>query len=140
MNSSRQSSRGFPVLFPFKNGLNSIASLKADEKFARLFVTYIVLLNSHLIRRLRGKESKQSRPRTSKKMGSKLLSREIIFSFVSVMEDVLIFHQWLKMDKIKKSDLEVPPGRDDDDDEPYRDSKAQTTTGGAQVRGKYSGR
>ena len=124
-NSRRQSARGFPVMFPFKNGLNSIASLKADEKFARLFVMYTVLLNSHLIRRLTGKESNQGFLKTTKKMGAARLTRELIFNFVRVVEEVLIFHQWLKLDRIRKSDLEAPLSRDDDEDEPYRDSKAQ---------------
>ena len=47
--SKRQSEHDLPDIGPFRNGLMSIKSLKAKERFARVYCLFLALSNSHLI-------------------------------------------------------------------------------------------
>ena len=48
----RQSERTLPNISPFRNGLNTVAKLKAKERYARIFVLFMALSNSYLIQKL----------------------------------------------------------------------------------------
>ena len=61
--SRRQSERDLPDMGPFRKGLFSVKSLKAKERFARLYCIFLALCNSYLIRELlkrRGREQKMN--------------------------------------------------------------------------------
>ena len=50
--SKRQSERDLPDIGPFRSGLNSVKSLKAKERFARIYCLFLALSNSFLIKSL----------------------------------------------------------------------------------------
>ena len=50
--SRRQSERDLPDLGAFRNGLMSVNSLKAKERFARVYCVFLSLSNSYLIQEL----------------------------------------------------------------------------------------
>ena len=57
--SGHQSDRSLPDMSPFRNGSNSIAKLKAKERFARIFILLLAMSNSYLIKYLfTGKRNK----------------------------------------------------------------------------------
>ena len=57
--SKRQSERDLPDIGPFRNGLMSVKSLKAKERFARVYCLFLALSNSHLIELLCTKKRKK---------------------------------------------------------------------------------
>ena len=58
--SGRQSDRSLPDISPFRNGLNSIARLKAKERFARIFILLLAMCNSYLIKNLCTRKRKKN--------------------------------------------------------------------------------
>ena len=50
--SRRQSERALPDMSPFRNGLNSIAKLKVKEHYARIYILFLAMSNSYLIKNL----------------------------------------------------------------------------------------
>ena len=105
----RQSERNLPSLGPFRNGIMSVKSLKATERFARIYSIVLALSNSFLIERLCSK--KRKRGHDSDKAAN--ISIKMLVKLVKVMEDTLIFHLWLKKDKFKKDYFKVYPGNTD---------------------------
>lgn len=57
--SKRQSERDLPDIGPFCTGLMSVKSLKAKERFARVYCLFLTLSNSHLIDLLCTKKRKK---------------------------------------------------------------------------------
>ena len=97
VDSQRQSERDMPSLSPFRYGLVSISSLKATERFARVFSIFLTLSNTHCIKALMKQPTK-----TDRKVKFSLDKLRALFSTV---EELLIYHQWLKEDKYQKSDF-----------------------------------
>ena len=58
--SRRQSERDVPDLGPFRHGLMSAKSLKANERFSRVYCLFLAMSNSYLINELCKKKSKKS--------------------------------------------------------------------------------
>ena len=52
IDSRRQSDRSLPDISPFTNALNSITKLKAKERFARIYIIFLAMSNSYLIKNL----------------------------------------------------------------------------------------
>ena len=48
--SRRQSERGLPDMSPFRNGLNAVAKLKAKERYARIYIIFLAVSKSYLIK------------------------------------------------------------------------------------------
>ena len=101
--SRRQSERDMPDIGPFRNGLMSVKSLKAKERFTRIYCVYLAFLNSHLISEL----TKKKRKRCIQQDNDTFLSLPILFNFFKVIEDTLLFYLWLKKDHFLKEDFEV---------------------------------
>ena len=102
-NSRRQSERDLPDMGPFKKGLFSVKSLKAKERFARLYCLFLALSNSYLIDNLIKKKKKQTgdEPRED-------ITVQFLREYKQVVEDTLLFYLWMKKDNFLKSDFEVP--------------------------------
>ncbi len=94
-NSIRQSERDLPLLSPFRNGLGSIKSLKAAERFARVFCLYLTFANTYCIKELTTYPMMKENNRT-------LFTFDYLRGLFAAIEQLLIFHQWLKEDKYKK--------------------------------------
>ena len=104
-NSHRQSERNLPGLGPFRQGLMSVKSLKAKERFARVYCIYLALNNSYCIQELCKKRFKK---RDSHGDNSPpFITRDFLRSYCGVIEDTILFHEWLKQDQFLKSDFVV---------------------------------
>ena len=57
--SRRQSDRSLLNMPPFRNGLNFIAKLKAKERYARIYILFLAMSNSYLIKNLCTKKRKK---------------------------------------------------------------------------------
>ena len=57
--SRRQSERGLPDMSPFRNGLNAVAKLKAKERYTRVYITFLAMPNSYLIKNLSSRKRKK---------------------------------------------------------------------------------
>ena len=57
--SRRQSERDLPDLGPFRHGLMSVKSLKAKERFSRVYCLFLAMSNSYLINELCKKKRKK---------------------------------------------------------------------------------
>ena len=101
--SKRQSERDLPNIGPFKNGLNSIKSLKAKERFARIYCLFLALSNSFLIKNLCTKKRK----RLDDEHDAPLIKRPYLIKLNKVIHDTLIFYLWLKQEKFLKSDFQL---------------------------------
>ena len=102
--SKRQSERDLPDIGPFKTGLNSVKSLKAKERFARIYCLFLALSNSFLIKHLCLKRRKKLNDDEE----VPFITRELLTKLYTVIHDTLTFHLWLKQDKFKKSDFLLP--------------------------------
>ena len=109
-NSRRQSERDVPDLNPFREGLTSVASLKARERFARVYALYLALRNDHVIAALCTKKRKKKKGDTTP---TSHITPSFISGYANVIEDTLCFHQWLKQDQFLKADFVVPEGECD---------------------------
>ena len=107
--SKRQSERDLPDIGPFRNGLMSVKSLKAKERFARVYCLFLALSNSHLIDLLCTKKRKK---RTGEE-NTPNLSTDYLRGYYGVIVETLLFHLWLKKDNYLKSDLEIDTGNVD---------------------------
>ena len=97
IDSQRQSERDMPSLSPFRYGLVSISSLKATERFARVFSIFLTFANTYCIKALTTKKTRMNK--------REYYSRDKLQALFSTVEDLLIFHQWLKEDSFKKSEF-----------------------------------
>ena len=95
INSTRQSERDLPSLSPFRHGLVSVKTLKATERFARVYCLYLAFANTYCIKSL------TTYPML-KENGRRLFTFDYLRGLFATMEQLLIFHQWLKEEKIKK--------------------------------------
>ena len=57
--SRHQSERGLPDMSPFRNGLNAVAKLKAKERYARIYLIFLAMSNSYLIKNLTSRKRKK---------------------------------------------------------------------------------
>ena len=104
-NSHRQSERNLPGIGPFRQGLMSIKSLKAKERFARVYCIYLALQNSYCIKSLCKKRLKK---RDCHQDGNPpMISRDFLRRYCAVIEDTILFHEWLKQDEFLKSDFVI---------------------------------
>ena len=97
----RQSERDVPSIVAFRNGLTSVAKLKATERFSRVYVLLLALSNSHLVKDL----CTRKRKRLHNSDNAPLINRTLIVNLMSVLHNTLTFHQWLKKDKFIKTDF-----------------------------------
>ena len=109
--SKRQSERNMPELSAFKLGLMSVKSLKAKERFARVFCVYLSLSNSYCINALVGKKKKSMEGEDH--ANSQRLTKDYLRGLKNVIEDTILFHQWFKEDEYKRSDFEDGPNGED---------------------------
>ena len=100
--SRRQSERDLPDMGPFRKGLFSVKSLKAKERFARLYCIFLALCNSYLIRELLKKKRKRTENERSQN-----ITLQNLRDFKTVVEDTLLFYLWMKKETFPKSDFEV---------------------------------
>ena len=107
--SRRQSERDLPDLGPFRHGLMSVKSLKAKERFSRVYCLFLALSNSYLITELCTKKRKKSHDSSE----TFLLTQTFLRGYMGVIEQTLLFHLWLKKDNYLKTDFEVNPGEID---------------------------
>ena len=101
--SKQQSDCSFPNISPFRNGLNSIAKLKAKERHARVFILVLALSNSYLIKHLVSKKRKKMHDDD----GTTLITREFLLKLYIVLIDTLLFHKWIKKDRYLKTDFDI---------------------------------
>ena len=107
----RQSERDMPNLGPFKLGLMSVKSLKAKERFARVFCVYLALSNSYCIKELSTKKRKRRENESVSEVPR--LTTDFLRGFKNVIEETITFHQWLKQDSYPRSDfVDGPNGSD----------------------------
>ena len=99
--SKRQSERDLPDIGPFKTGLNSVKCLKAKERFTRIYCVFLALSNSYLITSLCLRKKKKFHDDED----VTFITRDLLENLYTVIHDTLLFHQWLKQDKFKKSDF-----------------------------------
>ena len=104
--SRRQSERRIPYLGHFRKGLMSVKSLKAKDRFGRIFLVYISLINSHLICDLCKKRKRKS----DDVLNTPQLIIEFLRGYFGMIKHTLMFHLWLKKDSYLKSDFEVADG------------------------------
>ncbi len=90
--SRRQSERDLPNIGAFRNGLTSVAKLKATERFSRVYVLLIAFSNSYLVKDL----CTRKRKRLQSSDNAPLISRTSIVNLIMVLHNTLTFHQWLK--------------------------------------------
>ena len=107
--SRRQSERDLPDIGPFRNGLMSVKSLKAKERFARVYCLFLALSNSHLIETLCTKKRKKR----IDEVVTPNLTTDFLRGYFGVIEETLLFHLWLKKDRYLKSDFEIENGNVD---------------------------
>ena len=100
--SRRQSERDLPDMGPFRKGLFSVKSLKAKERFARLYCIFLALCNSYLIRELLKKKRKRTENERSQN-----ITLQNLRDFKTVVEDTLLFYLWMKKETFPKLDFEV---------------------------------
>ena len=89
-----------PNLSPFKMGLTAVSTLKATERFARVFCLYIALCNSYCIEALL-----QTYKTKSGKEKQSPFSRLELAQLKITLEETLMFHQWLKERKFVRDDF-----------------------------------
>lgn len=94
-----QSERDIPSIATFRNGLNSVKGLKADERFERTFALYLVLMNSSLVKKLQKIMQKGADSSSIKN------SRNFLFAYKEAVEDSLLFYMWSKKEKVLKADV-----------------------------------
>ena len=94
-----QSERNLPALVTFRNGINSVKGLKADERFQRTFAVYLSLMNSYLIEELVKVQRKGGENPTVKN------SLHFLFSYKETIEDCLLFYMWCKQREVLKTDV-----------------------------------
>lgn len=108
---SRQSLRDLPDINPFKKGLMSVKSLKAKERFARVYCAFLTLSNSFVIKDLTTKRRKKcddDGDRTPPFHSVSFLS-----DLHRIFEETICFHEWMKSEYFLKKDFEPnPSGRD----------------------------
>ena len=104
-NSHRQSERNLPGLGPFRQGLMSVKSLKAKERFARVYCIYLALQNSYCIESLCKKKFKKRDCHGDE--NPPLITRAFLRAYCSVIEDTILFHEWLKQDEFLKTDFVI---------------------------------
>ena len=107
--SGRQSDRSLPDISPFRNGLNSIARLKAKERFARIFILLLAMCNSYLIKNL----CTRKRKKMNDDNDTPMITRIFLMKLFIVVKETLMFHQWLKNEKFPKSDFEIKRNTND---------------------------
>ena len=107
-NSRRQSERDLPDMGPFKKGLFSVKSLKAKERFARLFCLFLALSNSYLINSLIKKKKKKKGDDPPEP-----ITLQFLRDYKQVVEDTLLFYLWMKNEQFLKSDFQVKEGEID---------------------------
>ena len=107
-NSRRQSERDLPDMGPFQKGLFSVKSLKAKERFARLFCLFLALSNSYLIDKLIKKKKKKKGDNPAEP-----ITLQFLREYKQVVEDTLLFYLWMKQEQFLKSDFEVKDGEID---------------------------
>ena len=98
----RQSERDLPNIGAFRNGLTSVAKLKATERFSRVYVLLLALTNSFLVKDL----CTRKRKKLHNSNNAPLISRTFIVNLVMVLHNTLTFHQWLKKETFCKMDFE----------------------------------
>jgi hypothetical protein len=90
----------------------SIKTLKAKERFARIYCFCLALSNSYLVEFLCTKKRKQYDD-DSGDTEVPFITKEFLKSYYMVIEDTLIFHQWMKQNNYKKFDFITQPGEVD---------------------------
>lgn len=98
-----QSERDVPNIGAFRNGFESVSKLKGEERFARVFILYLVLSCSEFVKYIVQTSPKN---RTS-------FSVEDWQSVYSILEDTLVLRTFLKQGKVRKDILK--PGRNGSD-------------------------
>lgn len=83
-----QSSREFPLIGAFREGISSVSKLKAEERLSRVFVIYQALMCSSFVSYLQ----------RNKKQGSDDHSIEYFQSLTYVLENAMCLHDFLKKD------------------------------------------
>ena len=79
---------------PFKNGLMSVKLIKATEVLSRIYCVLLALSSSYLVKHICTKKQKRS----ANDIDIPLLSTSFLSRYLSVIEDTLLFHLWLKTD------------------------------------------
>ena len=101
--SYRQSERDLPDLGPFRNGLMSVASLKAKERFARVYCVFLALSNSFCIKELCKKRRKKRL--SDGDNDPPMITLRFLRAFANVIESTILFHEWMKQDRFLKTDF-----------------------------------
>lgn len=92
-----QSERDVPNISAFRNGFESVSKLKGEERFARVFILYLVLSCSEFVKYIVQTSPKQ---RTS-------FSVDDWQSVYTILEDTLILRTFLKQGKVRKNILKA---------------------------------
>ena len=96
---TRQSHRGFPILSAFRNGFDKIGTLTGKEKYARIFILYLALMNEDLIKSIS----------EAKGIGADNppLGLECAKNWLKLVESTLAMGQWLKQDSYPKHTIDT---------------------------------
>ena len=105
----RQSERDIPCLAHFTKGLNKVKSLKAKDRFGRVFCVYLSLMNSYLISDL----CKLKKRKHDDIDNTPLITTHFLRGYFGMIENTLMFHLWLKKDQFLKTDFVVANGEVD---------------------------
>ena len=97
----RQSERDLPNIRAFRNGLTSVAKLKATERFSRVYVLMLALSNSYLVMDL----CTRKRKRIQNSDDAPFITRTFLVNLVLVLHNTLTFHQWMKKEQFHKYDF-----------------------------------
>jgi hypothetical protein len=109
----RQSLRGFPDLRPFRNGLLNQSSLTGDEKVGRVFILFLMFMQSEFI--LDALHPRNTYPYFSvrededvdeeRKAEKVQITLHDLRAHLMMFEKTLCMHAWLKSDTLPRNDL-----------------------------------
>jgi hypothetical protein len=106
-----QSYRMMPNLHPFRTGMTSVSSLKATERYAKVFAIYLCLLNPSCIDGLL--QCQQRGQRSGVKN-----SLNYLRGYLTAIEETVLFHDWLKREKFCGTVINSGPDEGGDVQEP----------------------
>ena len=96
-----QSDRQMPSVHPFRHGISSVKSLKAKERFCRVFAVYLCFMNSFCIEKLLRVQKKGGNGRENNSLA-------LLRGYLLALEETLCLHTWLKQESVSQADLEPP--------------------------------
>ena len=107
-----QSERSVPDLKPFNEGMVTSAKLTGKEKFARVFMLFLIFMQSEFIESVlppRAKHPYYKKTPNVGNNGEEVITKEGLKVMALLFERTLCLHEWLNSENIPKEDV-IPSG------------------------------